>query len=175
MTLNLDISMSLDGYIAGPNATLEHPLGEGGELLHQWLFPLAGFRERHGMTGGEVNEDTFHAPVFVLTLHARERVVKQGGTSFTFVTTGIEDALEQARAAAGRRPVSLGGGADVARQYLEARLLDELRVHLVPVLLGDGVRLFDGRGPVELEPATVVASPSVTHLTYRPRVSPSRH
>jgi len=205
--LRLDITTSLDGYVAGPHPTLEKPLGEGGELLHEWLFRLASFRAAHGMEGGEVNEDTpvfeeslgagatimgrrmfsggagpwesdpnangwwgdeppFHTPVFVLTHYAREPLVL-GETTFTFVTEGIESALEQARAAAGDRDVAVGGGADVARQYLDAGLLDQLTVHLVPALLGGGTRLFAGAAPAELTPVRVVASPRVTHLTYR--------
>jgi dihydrofolate reductase len=206
--LRLSITTSLDGYVAGPRPTLEHPLGEGGELLHEWLFRLASFRQTHGMEGGEINEDTpvfeeslgagatimgrrmfsggegpwesdpnangwwgddppFHTPVFVLTHHAREDLVLQGGTTFVFVTDGIESALKQARAVAGDSDVALGGGADVARQYLDAGLLDELTVHLVPALLGGGTRLFDGATPTTLQLTRVVGSPSVTHLTYR--------
>jgi dihydrofolate reductase len=209
--LKLDLSMSLDGYVAGPDATLERPLGVGGERLHEWLVRLSTFRERHGMTGGETGADTevveeslaatgavvmgrrmfsggagaweddpnadgwwgdeppFHVPVFVLTHHPRETVVKEGGTSFTFVTDGIEPALEQARAAAGDRDVSLAGGASVAQQYLSAGLLDELHLHVVPTLLGGGTRLFDGAVPdaIGLEPTRVISSPTVTHLRYR--------
>ena len=210
--LRLDISMSLDGFVAGPNQTLEHPLGEGGDLLHEWAVRLASWREPHGLSGGDADavdnevvreglsatgavimgrrmfsggegpwaDDTnadgwwgddppFHVPVFVLTHHARETVVKDGGTSFTFVTDGVEAALEQARAAAGDRDVSLAGGANVAQEYLHAGLLDELRLHLVPVFLGGGVRLFDGLGPepTELEIMRVVESDAVTHLMYR--------
>jgi dihydrofolate reductase len=204
----LDISMSLDGFIAGPNQTLEQPLGDGGERLHEWLVGLASFRERHGLSGGgektaddELVEESlrttgavvmgrrmfsggegaweddpradgwwgdeppFRVPVFVLTHHPRETVVKQGGTSFTFVTDGIEAAHEQARAAAGDKDVYVGGGASVIQQYLNAGLLDELQVHVVPVLLGGGVRLFDGLDePVEVEATRVVSSPAVTHL-----------
>ncbi len=202
--------MSLDGYVAGPNQTLEQPLGEGGERLHEWVFPLASFRERHGLAGGETNADDevvaeslrktgavvmgrrmfsggegawandpnadawwgddppFRVPVFVLTHHPRETVVKQGGTSFTFVTDGIEAALEQARAAAGDKDISLAGGASVAQQYLKAGLLDELQIHVAPVLLGGGVSLFDRLGiePFELERTRVIESPSVTHLRF---------
>ena len=208
--LTLDISMSLDGYIAGPNQTLEEPLGEGGEGLHEWVFGLKSWRERHGLAGGETNVDSevveesirntaatvmgrrmfsggegpwqddpnadawwgddppFHHPVFVLTHHAREPLTKQGGTTFTFVTDGIQAALEQARAAAGDRDVAVAGGADVAQQYLKAGLLDELQLHLVPVLPGDGVRLLDLTGaPVRLERTRVIESPTgVTHLRY---------
>ena len=159
--LRFDISISLDGFIAGPNQSEEHPLGEGGMQLHEWAFPLAAWREPHGREGGEVNASTavveesldnvgatmmgrsmfgggpgpwgddpwdgwwgdeppFHTPVFVLTHHEREPLEKQGGTTFTFVTDGIESALEQAKAAAGGKDVALGGGADVAQQYLRA-------------------------------------------------------
>jgi dihydrofolate reductase len=206
-----DISMSLDGFIAGPNQTLEQPLGEGGEQLHEWVVALASWRERHGMEGGETNADDevvkesiaaqgavvmgrrmfsggegrweddpnadgwwgdappFGVPVFVLTHHAREPVEKQGGTRFTFVTEGTEAALELAREAAGEKDVLLAGGANAVQQYLRAGLLDELQIHLVPLLLGSGVRLLDdvADGPVGLEITRVVDSPAVTHLKYR--------
>jgi dihydrofolate reductase len=210
--LTLDISMSLDGFIAGPNQTRDQPLGEGGEGLHEWAVVLESWRERHGLSGGETNPDSevvdealrktgatvmgrrmfsggegawaddtnadgwwgddppFHHQVFILTHHPREKVTKQGGTTFTFVTDGIEAALEQAQAAAGDKDVAVGGGANVAQQYLKAGLLDELQLHVVPVLLGDGVRLFDGHvgsGQVELECTRVIQSPAVTHLRYR--------
>jgi dihydrofolate reductase len=210
--LTLDITTSLDGFVAGLNASLERPLGVGGERLHEWAFGLAPFRERHGLEGGELGVDAdvvqenldaigahimgrrmfsggegpweddpnadgwwgdeppFRVPVFVLTGHAREPVTKAGGTSFAFVTDGIEAALEQARAAAGDKDVALAGGASVAQQYLKAGLLDELQIHLVPLLLGDGVHLFDRLGidpTVELETTRVIASPSVTHLRFR--------
>jgi dihydrofolate reductase len=117
------------------------------------------------------DEPPFHHPVFVLTHHAREPVAKQGGTTYTFVTEGIEAALEQGRAAAGGGDVAIGGGANVAQQYLAAGLLDELRLHVAPVLLGDGVRLFENHVsgvPAGLERTHVVESPSgVTHLAYR--------
>ena len=208
--LRLDISMSLDGFVAGPSQTLEQPLGEGGEGLHEWVFRLASWREPHGLSGGDAEavdnevvaeglratgavvmgrrmfsggegpwaDDTnadgwwgddppFHVPVFVLTHHARETVIKEGGTSFTFVTEGVEAALEQARAAAGDKDVSLAGGANVVQEYLQAGLLDELQIHLVPVFLGGGVRLFDGLEPIELETMRVIESDAVTHLKYR--------
>jgi dihydrofolate reductase len=210
--LTLDISMSLDGFIAGPNQTRDEPLGEGGEGLHEWAFATASWRERHGRSGGEANADSevvdeairsagatvmgrrmfsggegpwendpnadgwwgddppFGHPVFILTHHAREPVTKQGGTTFTFVTDGIESALEQARAAAGEKDVAVGGGANVVQQYLRAGLLDGMQLHVVPVLLGAGVRLFEnhlGADQLELERTRVVDSPSVTHLRYR--------
>jgi dihydrofolate reductase len=206
--LRCDISMSLDGFVAGPNPSLDKPLGEGGDLLHEWAFAAASWREQHGLEGGEKNADSgvieestaatgavvmgrrmfsggegpweddpradgwwgdeppFHVPVFVLTHHARETKVMQGGTSFTFLTDGIEAALEQARAAAGEKDVLLAGGASVVQQYLKAGLLDEIQVHLAPVLLGDGASLFDRLGidAIGLETKRVIASPSVTHL-----------
>jgi dihydrofolate reductase len=205
-----DITMSLDGFVAGPNPTLEKPLGEGGERLHEWLYGLAAFRERHGESGGEVNADSevleeslaavgailmgrrmfsggaspweddpnadgwwgddppFHVPVFVLTHHPREAVEKQGGTTYTFVTDGIGSALDQARAAAGDKNVSISGGADVVQQYLAAGLVDELQIHVAPLLLGGGTRLFDaaGAGPVTLRETRVLSSPAVAHLGY---------
>jgi dihydrofolate reductase len=202
--------MSLDGFIAGPNPSEEHPLGEGGMQLHEWAFKLAAWRKPHGQAGGEVNASTaiveesltnvgasvmgrkmfgggpgpwgedpwdgwwgedppFHTPVFVLTHHAREPLAKQGGTTFFFVTDGIEAALAQATEAAGGKDVSLGGGANAAQQYLAAGLLDELQLNVVPVLLGDGTRLFDGiaGADVELEPIRVIDAPGVVHLRYR--------
>jgi dihydrofolate reductase len=207
--------MSLDGFVAGPNRTMEEPLGVGGERLHDWIIATRDWRESHGMEGGEANVDSeivaaalatrgatvmgrrmfsggegpweddpnadawwgdeppFHHPVFVLTHHEREPVEKQGGTTFTFVTDGIESALEQARAAAGDKDVTVAGGADVVQQYLAAGLFDEIQLHVAPVLLGDGVRLFDGAvpdAPRALERIQVVEAPSgVTHVKYRPR------
>ena len=208
--LKLNISMSLDGFIAGPNPGPDSPLGEGGERLHDWAYGLATFRETHGRSGGarglddevlaEVfatsgatvvgrrmfsggegpweddpkadgwwgDEPPFHQPVFIVTHHERETVEKEGGTSFTFVTDGIEAAVEQARASAGDKDVAIGGGASVAQQSLEAGLLDELQLHVVPVLLGGGVSLFADLGDqVELECTRVIESTAVTHLTYR--------
>jgi dihydrofolate reductase len=208
--LFFDISMSLDGFVAGPNATLEQPLGERGEELHEWVTRLASWRAQHGLSGGDTGPDDevvreitgragavvmgrrmfsngagpweddpkadgwwgddppFRAPVFILTHHPREPVEKQGGTTYNFVTDGIESALEQARAAAGDRDVQVAGGADVVQQYLNAGLLDEFQVHVVPIFLGSGVRLFDDLGGrSDLELARVVDSPAVTHLSYR--------
>jgi dihydrofolate reductase len=207
--LTLDISMSLDGFIAGPNRTTEAPLGDGGEGLHEWVFGLAAWREPHGLEGGTTGADNdlveeqlarpgavlmgrrmfsggegaweddpmaegwwgdtppFRMPVFVLTHHARETLTMKGGTSFTFVTDGVESAFEQARAAAGGKDVAVAGGANVVQQCLRAGLLDELQVHVVPVLLGGGVRLFDGGEQANLEITRVVDSPAVTHLRYR--------
>jgi dihydrofolate reductase len=207
--LRLEISMSLDGFVAGPEQTAEEPLGRGGEQLHEWIFGLASWREAHGLEGGDRNADDdvvretvgtagaiimgrkmfsggsgpweddpkadawwgddppFGVPVFVLTHHARETVTKANGTSYVFVTDGIESALEQARAVAGDRDVAIAGGADVAQQYLRAGLLDEIELHVAPLLLGGGVRLFDGVGDVKLELTRAESSPAVAHLWYR--------
>lgn len=208
--LRLDISTSLDGFVAGPNPTLEKPLGEGGDLLHEWLTRSAGWRAAHGLEGGEPGPDDeivaeslasqgavimgrrmfsggegpwaddpnadswfgddppFHVPVFILTHQARKAESKQGGTSYTFVTDGIEPALEQAKAAAGDKDVVLAGGASVAQQYLKAGLVDEAQIHISHVLLGGGTHLFDALGidPLEVETTRVVASPSVTHIRF---------
>ena len=208
--VSAEISMSLDGFIAGPNNTRENPLGDGGERLHEWVTELASWREQHGLDGGKTNRDSeimqesfenvgavvmgrgmfsnedgpwgdtpfeghwgdtppFRVPVFVLTHHPRNQLVKEGGTTFTFVTDGIESAHEQARAAAGNQDISVAGGADTIQQFISAGLLDELEAHLVPILLDDGVRLFDNidKEHIELEPSEVIDSPTVTHLKYR--------
>ena len=187
------MSMSLDGFIAGPNAGVGNPLGDGGARIQQWMFGLASFREIQGLTGGQTNRDDeelrerftptgavvmgrrmfdegevpwgdnppFHMPVFVVTHEARDRLVKEGGTTFTFVTDGIESALEQAKAAAGDKNVNIAGGADTVQQFIKAGLLDELEIHVAPVLFGEEIRLFEQMGPehVELENIRVVASP----------------
>ncbi len=211
--LRFKISISLDGFVAGPDQSVQHPLGVGGKRLHEWVYPLAAWRALVGLEGGEVNESTrvieeslagigatvmgrnmfgghpgpwkaeqpwngwwgddppFHHPVFVLTHHAREPLVMQGGTTFTFVTGGIESALEQARRAASGLDVTLAGGASAARQYLEAGLVDEMELSLAPVLLGRGERLFDGIGDDlhGLELVRTVATPTVTHLKFARR------
>jgi dihydrofolate reductase len=211
--LRFRISMSLDGFVAGPSQSVDHPLGIGGMRLHQWAFPLAVWRAMHGLPGGEVNESTpvveeslanigatvmgrnmfgghpgpwnaaqpwngwwgedppFHHPVFVLTHYAREPLQLQGGTTFTFVTGGIEAALEQARRAAGGKDVSLAGGAKAARQYLAGGLVGEMEINLVPTLLGSGERLFEGVGDDlhGLELVRTVAAPKVTHLKFARR------
>ncbi len=196
--VRFEITMSLDGYVAGPNDGPELGLGEGGVRLHQWVFDLASWRAPHGLAGGETNQDSeildesikatgavivgrrmfdnargwgdeppFHVPVFVLTHEPRDVLVK-GDTTFTFVNDGIESALEQARAAAGDKNVSIGGGADVAQQYLKAGLLDEIQIHVAPLLLGGGVRLFEqlGDAKIELEKTRVIDSPQVTHMRF---------
>ncbi|CAL9489688.1 MULTISPECIES: dihydrofolate reductase family protein [Streptomyces] len=200
-TVTADLAITLDGYVAGPNVTLDNPGGDGGEPIFDWIHTLASWRERQGMTGGAENRDSelmrewfdatgavvmgrmmydtgeefwgdnppFRTPVFVLTHRPRPTLVKEGGTSFTFVTDGIHSALEQARAAAGDRNVDIGGGAHTVRQYLAAGLVDELQLHVVPTLLGDGLRLFEGLGTGrrDLEQVRVVETPLATHLKYR--------
>jgi dihydrofolate reductase len=207
--------MSLDGFAAGPEQSVENPIGVGGMRLHEWVFPLRAWRATHGLEGGEVNEsnrvveeslanigatimgrkmfggpagrwDTrnpwngwwgakppFHHPVFVLTHHARAPLVLEGGTTFHFVTGGIEAALGEARKAAGGKDVSLAGGARTAQQYLAAGLVDEMEIHLAPVLLGRGERLFDGVGADlhGLELTRTIAAPNVTHLKFVRRAS----
>ena len=186
-----EISVSLDGFIAGPNVTVGNGMGDGGERLHEWMFPPDGSRgpieEIHeamfGASGAVVlgrrmfdvgqkpwgENPPFHMPVFVVTHRAGDPLVKQGGTTYHFVTGGIERALEQARATAGDRDVIVMGGADIIDQFVRAGLLDELRIHLVPVLLGGGMRLFERIGPkqIELEATRVIDAPGVTHLTFR--------
>jgi dihydrofolate reductase len=196
--VTFDITTSLDGFVAGPNDGPELPLGEGGEKLHEWVYGLASWREPHGLEGGETNRDSevleesmsragaivlgrrmfelakgwgdeppFHMPVFVLTHEARDPLPKVG-TTFTFVTDGIESALAQARTAAGDRDISIAGGANTIQQFLSAGLIDEFQLHIAPILLGGGVRLFD-QAPTNLsvENTRVIGSPQVTHLKYR--------
>jgi dihydrofolate reductase len=197
--ITCQLSVSLDGYIAGPNQSLEHPLGEGGRRLHEWFFGSAGphpvdaavgermlegngayVMGRRMFGGGEGpwdlswrgwwgEEPPYHAPVFVLTHHEREPLELGGGTTFFFVTGGIHEALDQARAAAGDLDVAVAGGAHTVRQFLAAGLLDELHLHLAPVLLGAGERLLEGVGDVAFEPTEVIASPAITHIRYRVR------
>jgi dihydrofolate reductase len=205
--------MSLDGFVAGPEQSVENPLGIGGEGLHEWVVSLAEWREPHGLPGGEVNESSkvveesqagigatimgrnmfgghpgpwdpedpwsgwwgddppFHHPVFVLTHHERKPLALEGGTTFTFVTEGIEAALDQARRAAGGKDVALAGGANVAQQFLRAGLVDEMELHLVPILLGGGERLFESVGTDlhGLELTRTVATPRVVHLKFERR------
>ena len=201
------ISMSLDGYVAGPNQSLENPLGEGGEQLHEWVIGLESWRRSHGMEGGQVNESStvidesvenvgatlmgrnmfgggpgpwgadpwggwwgdeppFRTPVFVVTHHDREPLVK-GETTFTFVTDGVDAALEQAKRAAGDQDVWIGGGADIAQQCLAASAVDEMELHVVPVILGGGARLLDNLESLELEQTRVIEGSAVTHIKYR--------
>ncbi|QFG25191.1 dihydrofolate reductase family protein [Actinomadura sp. WMMB 499] len=191
-----DITMSLDGYVAGPDQSFAHPLGVGAERLHRWQFEqreanadaVAGILgagayimgrnmfthgrgewdlDWHGWWG---EEPPYHAPTFVLTHHPREPLPMEGGTTFTFVTDGIAAALVQAREAAGDRRVAIAGGAQTVNQYLAAGLIDELRLHVAPVILGRGERLLDGVGDLDLRaPGDAPGTDLVTHLTYRIR------
>jgi len=225
--LRMRISMSLDGFVAGPNQSVDTPLGEGGEGLHEWAFALEAWRKPHKLKGGEVNPSTavmeeslanigatimgrnmfgghpggwetsppgrsgvparpgegkylwtgwwgddppFHHPVFVLTHHPRPTFELKGGNSFTFVTDGIESALRQARQAAGGKDIALAGGAKACQAYLRAGLVDEMEIHLVPILLGGGERLFEGVNDLKgLEPVRTVATREVTHLKFARR------
>ena len=196
-----DLSISLDGCIAGPNAKPGNPLGDGGERLHDWITVLASWREAHGSSGGDRTADDdlvrhtiertgahvmgrnmfdegefvwgenapFHTPVFVVTHRAREPWVRQGGTTFYFVTEGATAALEQAKAAAGGKDVRIAGGAQVFQQLFSAGLVDEFTLHMVPIVLGPGVRLFDrlGADHHNLEVAVARASRLTTHVTYQ--------
>jgi dihydrofolate reductase len=207
--LRFNMTMSLDGYVAGPGQSLENPLGEGGLALHDWAFATQSFRAVHGLDGGERGLDDdrvaawnfnigatimgrnmfgpvrgpwgdnawagwwgddppFHTPVFVLTHHDREPLAMQGGTTFYFVADGIEAALERATEAAAGRDVAIGGGASTAQQYLRARLFDEMEIHVVPMLLGAGTRLFENvdTGPAGYECVALVSSPAAAHYTY---------
>jgi len=191
------ITMSLDGYITGPNDRVGAGLGEGGERLHHWVFggpwtydsprgsPLGADKDyldevfaaggawivgrtMHDVVDGWGDDPGFGVPVFVVTHRARETVVK-GDTTFEFVTGGIADALERAQAAAAGRNVIVMGGADLLRQYLAAGLVDEFTLTIAPVLLGAGKRLFEGisRTDITFEPTAVIESPFATHLWFR--------
>jgi dihydrofolate reductase len=204
----LDITTSVDGYVAGPNPTLEQPLGERGFELHEWLFQLKSWRAQHGMDGGEEGDDSatveaalstvgaqvmgrrmfsggsgpweddpnaaswfgddppFRVPVFVVTHHAREPQDFANGTRYAFVE-GVEAAVAQAREAAGDRDVRVAGGADVATQALRAGLLDRIDLHVAPVLLGSGTKLFADVEPRALELIGARASTRAAHVSYR--------
>ena len=207
--LKFSVTMSLDGYVAGPNQTLKEPLGVGGEELHDWAVQLAVFKEAHGGTGGIVNESSavlremfesvgavimgrnmfgggpgpwtsewkgwwgdnppYHVPVFVLSHHKREPLPMQGGTTFHFVTDGIESALRQAKESAAGKDILIGGGAETINQYLAAGLFYEINISIAPRFLGGGARLFDNLGASlpRLEQARVVDAPGVVHVRYR--------
>lgn len=202
-----NLSVSVDGYAAGPDQTLDEPLGVGGERLHEWAVATREWRAQHGQDGGAHNVDSevaartangigayvmgrkmfgggpggwdeawrgwwgdeppFHAPVFVVTHHARESLPMAGGTTFHFVTDGVAAAVARAREAAGDADVQVSGGADIVNQCLAAGLLDEMFVHVAPVVLGAGERVFVGVGDPALEPVEVIGSPAATHIRYR--------
>ncbi len=191
------LTVSLDGFAAGPDQDLDNPMGRGGMRLHEWAFageagPAvdADIRARHGegvgayimgrnMFGPDRGEwdlgwrgwwgddPPYHTPVFVLTHHPRAALPMAGGTVFHFVTDGIESALAQAREAAGPANLQISGGAETARQYLKAGLVDELYLHMAPLVLGRGERLWDGLDDMRFEPYEVVPSPAITHIRYR--------
>ena len=213
-SVTCQMSISIDGFVAGPNQSLENPIGEGGMRLHQWMFDTASWKRQQGETGGARGADSdlvdgllqgngayimgrkmfgggdgqwdetwtgwwgdeppYQAPVFVLTHQPRKPLPMRGGTTFTFVTDGIDSALAQARAAAGDKDVAIAGGAGTVQQYLAAGVLDELYLHIVPIILGKGERLFNGVGDPTLEPVKVIASPAVTHVKYRVVHKPRR-
>jgi dihydrofolate reductase len=189
-----DMAMSVDGFVAGPNQRLAEPFGDGVRgRLTRWMLEepeanaaaiaaitAAGAyvmgRNMFGPGRGAWDEQwkgwwgedpPYHAPVFVLTRHPREPLAMQGGTTFTFVTDGIALALAQAREAAGDADVAIAGGAGTVNQYLAAGLIDELRLHVAPVVLGAGERLFEGVADVDLERLDVSGTDLVTHLSYR--------
>jgi dihydrofolate reductase len=208
-----NLSMSVDGFSAGPDQREDQPLGAGGEALHEWVFATRTWRARTGEGGGSTGVDDdfliqgdagvgatvmgrnmfgpvrgewpdeswrgwwgeeppYHHDVFVLTHHAREPIPMAGGTTFHFVTDGIESALDQAFSSAGGLDVRLGGGASTVQQYLRAGLVDELHVAIAPVVLGGGTRLFDDDGglPVGYEVAELIAAPTVAHVRLTRRV-----
>jgi dihydrofolate reductase len=190
-----DMSISVDGFAAGPNQTLDKPFGDGleDEQLHRWMFEQreqhlaeieaitaagAYIMGRNMFTPGRGEWDLdwkgwwgddppYHAPVFVLTHHPREPVTMQGGTTYNFVTDGIESALAQAREAAGDKDVSIAGGAATLNQYLAAGLVDELRLHIAPVTIGAGERPLEAVGNFDLELVSSRSTDLVAHLTYR--------
>jgi dihydrofolate reductase len=208
-TVTAELSISLDGYAAGPEPSLDDPLGKGGMQLHEWAFRLAAWRSRHGLEGGETGPDSvlveelldasgayvmgrkmfsggagtwsedpnangwwgdeppFHAQVFVVTHHEREPLAL-GETTFAFVTDGVAAAVERAREAAGGKDVHVSGGAEIVRQSLEAGLVDELVLHVAPLVLGGGTR-FEGGAPARFEIAEVVSVPQATHVRLRLR------
>jgi dihydrofolate reductase len=207
-------SLSLDGYGAGPDQSIDAPLGKGGMSLHKWAFATRTFQKLFGQDGGETGVDDdfakrgfenigawilgrnmfgpvrgpwpdeswkgwwgdnppYHVPVFVLSHHARAPLVMEGGTTFHFVTEGIESALQQAKDAANGKDVRLGGGVSTIRQYLSARLIDEMHLAVAPVFLGKGENLFTGLDLPTLGYACTesVSTPVATHLIVTKRES----
>jgi dihydrofolate reductase len=193
---NLSMSISADGYVAGPDQSADQPLGVGGLRLHDWhigpakdhpvnqqvvadmgatimgrnMFgPIRGEWGDSDWTGWWGDEPPYHCPVFVLTHYPHDPIEMQGGTTFHFVTDGIESAYAQAEAAAQGRDISIAGGASCARQAITAGLVDEIDLQISPVILGSGERLLDGfeTGAPELELARVLEAPGVVHVRYR--------
>jgi dihydrofolate reductase len=192
-SITSDPAISLDGFIAGPDQDLEHPLGVGAEHLHRWMFEQpeenapeidaicsAGAyimgRNMFGPDRGDWDlgwhgwwgdDPPYHGPVFVLGHRPRDPVEMQGGTTFHFVTGGIEEALRLAREAAGDRHISVCGGASTINQYLAAGYIDELRLHVAPVVLGAGEAVFRDLGGLSFEVASSRSTSLVTHVTLR--------
>jgi dihydrofolate reductase len=190
------LTISLDGFGAGHNQTFEKPFGDtfDSALLDRWMFAepekhqhkkeidaildagafilgsnMFGPKDRRlkpEWKGWWGNNPPYHAPVFVLTHHARAPIEMEGGTTFYFITDGIESALQQAKAAAGNRDVKIMGGASTINQYLAAGLIDELWLHIVPVTVGSGTRLFEAVPNLNLEPVEVTGTGVVTHIRY---------
>lgn len=183
-----NISMSLDGCITGPNVRVGNGLGDNGEQLHDWMFDAKTdtdariMDELYATTGAVIlgkgmfdvgfepwgDPPPFKMPVFVVTHEKRDPLPMQGGTTYTFVTEGIETALELARTAAGEKNVGIWGGANLIRQYLQAGLLDEMHLHVIPILLGRGIRLFDGLNPdgITLKKVRSIETPAATHFRF---------
>jgi dihydrofolate reductase len=181
-------SMSLDGFTTGPNVRVGNGMGDDGDRLHGWRFDAKTeadakvFDEFVASTGAVIigkrmfdvgfepwgDPPPFRMPVFILTHEKREPLPMKGGTTYIFVTDGIEAALELARAAAGDKNVGIWGGANIIRQYLKAGLLDEMQIHLIPILLGDGVRLFEGLDTegIELRKVSSIDTPGATHFRF---------
>jgi dihydrofolate reductase len=191
--LTSDPGISLDGFIAGPDQSLENPLGRGGEALHRWMFeePEQHTAEREAITSASAyimgrnmfapdrgewdldwtgwwgDDPPYHGPVFVLTHHEREPVEMQGGTTFHFVTEGPDEALRLATEAAGDRTISIAGGASTINQFLRAGYIDELRLHVAPLVLGSGEALFSDLKGLPFEMASSRSTPLVTHVTLK--------
>lgn len=189
-----DMAMSADGYVSGVNQRADAPFGDGPtEHLHEWMFKTpeenkaevdrivdagAFIMGRNMFSPGRGawdlewrgwwgDDPPYHGPVFVLTHHERDPLPMDGGTTFTFVTGGIDSALAQAKAAAGERNVAIAGGAATVNQYLAAGAIEELRLHIAPITIGAGERLFDGVPPLNLKQLDARAASLVTHIYYR--------
>ena len=187
------ISMSLDAFVAGPNQSFEKPFGDIPEnFLHHWMFDepekhqaeldalldagafIMGSnmfgpqekRESNDWKGWWGDNPPYHAPVFVLSKNQRDPLAMEGGTTFIFISDGIEAALSQAKEVAGERNVAIAGGAHTVNQYLSAGLIDELWLHIVPVIIGSGARLFESVPDIKLEPFEISGTKLVTHIRY---------